>query len=136
MAGSILDDVKKVLGLDPTYTAFDPDIVLHINTVFTILNQLGVGPVGGFMIVDNTSTWDAYLADDLNLNSVKTYISMKVRLIFDSNTLTGPVINAMEKQIEELEWRLNVKREGESWTDPNPATTPPPDEEIYWWGTY
>lgn len=133
MAGSILDDVKKVLGLDPTYTAFDPDIILHINTVFTILSQLGIGPSTGYMIMGNTETWDAYLGTDLNLNSVKTYICVKVRMVFDPPT-TGFVIAAYEKQIEELEWRLNVKREGESWTDPNPATTPLPDGANSWWG--
>lgn len=130
MAGSILDDVKKVLGLDPTYTAFDPDIILHINTVFTVLNQIGIGPVGGFTIIDNTETWDAYLGSDLNLSSVKTYISLKVRLVFDSANLTGPVLSAMKEQIQELEWRLNVKREGESWTDPNP--TPPQVSGTCW----
>lgn len=135
MAGSILDDVKKVLGLDPTYTAFDPDIILHINTVFSTLNQLGIGPTAGYMIMGNTETWDAFLGADTLLNSVKTYICLKVRMVFDPPTI-GFVIDAFNAQIKELEWRLNVKREGESWTDPTPATTPPPDEEIYWWGTY
>jgi hypothetical protein len=135
VAGSILDDVKKVLGLDPTYTAFDPDIILHINTVFNTLNQLGIGPVGGYMIVDNTATWDAFIGTDILLNSVKTYIYLRVRMVFDPPA-SGFALDAFKEQIRELEFRLNVKREGESWTDPNPATTPPPDEEIYWWGTY
>lgn len=135
MAGSILDDVKKVLGLDPTYTAFDPDIILHINTVLNTLNQLGIGPVAGFMIVDNTATWDQLIGTDILLNSVKTYIYLRVRMVFDPPA-SGFALDAFKEQIRELEFRLNVKREGESWTDPNPATTPPPDEEIYWWGTY
>lgn len=135
MAGSILDDVKKVLGLDPTYTAFDPDIILHINTVFTVLSQLGVGPESGYMIMGNTETWDAYLGTDLNLNAVKTYICLKVRMVFDPPTI-GFVIDAFNNQIKELEWRLNVKREGASWTDPTPPVPPPPDWANSWWGTY
>lgn len=119
MTASILDSVKKVLGMDPSYTAFDPDVIMHINTMLSVLNQLGIGPDAGFMIEDNTATWDAFLSTDSRLNLVKTYVYLRVRLLFDPPT-TSFVIDAMAKQIAELEWRINVKREGESWTDPNP----------------
>lgn len=117
MEPSILKSVKKILGLDADYTAFDIDIVTHINTTFTILQQLGIGPVNGFAIEDDTATWDAFLGDDPKLNSVKSYIWLRVRLLFDPPQ-TSFVLQAMEKQIQELEWRLNVQRETTQWVNP------------------
>jgi hypothetical protein len=127
---SILDSTKKVLGVGPTDTSFDLDIMMHVNTVFSVLNQLGIGPDAGFMIEDNTATWDAFVGTDPRLNIVKTYTYLQVRLLFDPPT-TSFVIDSTTKRIQELEWRLNVKREGESWTDPNP--TPPPPMPQPWW---
>lgn len=124
MTTSILDDVKKISNIVLTDTAFDQDIILFVNGIFSTLNQLGVGPVNGFMITDSTTTWDAYIGTDLNLNDVKTYISLRVRLIFDPPA-TSFHTSSMQELVKELEWRLNVKREGESWTDPNPPSTPP-----------
>lgn len=132
MINSILDSVKKNLGLDPSYTVFDPDVTMHINSVFSTLNQLGIGPDNGFMIEDNSVTWDAFVGTDLKLNSVKTYTFLRVKMLFDPPQ-TSFVIDAMNKQIEEFEWRLNVKREGESWTDPNPTPTTPVDPEMWDW---
>lgn len=132
MPNSILDDVKKLLGIDPSYTAFDTDVIIHINSVFTILHGLGIGPTDGFMIMDNTVTWDAFIGTDLNLNSIKSYFFLRVRMLFDPPT-TSFVIESMNKQIEELEWRLSVKREGESWTDPNPPPPTFPETEPPWW---
>lgn len=129
MTNSILDSVKKVLGLDSSYTAFDDDVMLHINSVFSTLNQLGIGPDAGFMIEDNTATWDAFIGTDPRLNAVKTYTYLKVKAVFDPPP-TAIAVEAMERQIQEHEWRLNVKREGESWTDPNPA--PPPTPPLWW----
>lgn len=134
MENRILVNVKKLLGLDEAYTAFDLDIITHINTVFSLLNQLGIGPDAGFMIEDETATWDTYLVKsdatpDLLLNNVKTYMFMRVRLLFDPPT-TSFLVDAWKEQIKELEWRLNVKREGESWTDPDP--TPVPDPTSCW----
>jgi hypothetical protein len=129
---SILDSAKKVLGVGPTDTSFDLDIVMHINTVFSVLNQLGIGPDAGYMIEDNTATWGAFIGTDPRLNSVKTYVYLRVRLLFDPPT-TSFVIDSLTKQIQELEWRLNVKREGESWTDPLP---PPPPTPSTWWGEF
>jgi hypothetical protein len=124
VATSILTDVKKVLGIDVSYTAFDQDVLMHINTVFAILNQLGIGPDDGFMIEDASVTWDDYLAGDLRKNSVKTYIYLRVRLVFDTATTTAHVLTAMQNQIAELEGRLSILREGDSWTSPVPTPDP------------
>lgn len=128
MAGSILIEVKKFLGLDSAYEAFDLDIKTHINTVFTGLSAIGIGPAGGFMIEDNRTTWDEFIGTDLDLNSVKTYMYLRVRMIFDPPTV-GYVIDATKEEIKKLEWLLNVKREGESWVDPTPVTQP---TDRYW----
>lgn len=111
MTDSILDSTKKILGIDSDYTVFDLDIMTHINSVFSTLNQLGLGPEEGFMIEGSSETWDGFLGSDIRLNAVKTYVFLRVRLLFDPPT-TGFVITSMEKQIQELEWRLNVHREG------------------------
>ena len=108
MDDSILDSIKKILGMPPAYDAFDTDLVIHINSVFGILAQLGVGPEGGFSISDNTTLWKSYLGDSKDLEMVKSYIALKVRLIFDAPTI-GAVMDAMNEQIRELEWRLNVQ---------------------------
>jgi hypothetical protein len=118
MTDSILDSTKKVLNLDADYTSFDQDIIMHINAAFSTLNQLGVGPQSGFMIEDNEAVWFDFLAGDLRLNNVKTYVYLRVRMLFDPPTI-GYLVDAMQKQIEELEWRINVQRESIAWTDPD-----------------
>lgn len=105
---SILTSIKKVLGVYEEDTSFDVDIVMHINTVFMILRQMGIGPDNGFSIYDASSTWDEYLSDISLLESVKTYIALKVRLIFDPPT-SSAVTEAINRTITELEWRLNVQ---------------------------
>lgn len=127
MNESILTSTKKVLGLDETYEAFDEDIIMHINSVLGILNQIGIGPAAGFAIEDDEATWGDFIGDDLRLNSVKTYVYLRVRLLFDPPS-TSYVIEAMKEQIKELEWRLNVQREEGSWTDPMPVDQD--DEEL------
>lgn len=107
MSDSILNSTKKVLGVDADYDVFDLDILMHINSVFPTLTQLGIGPVNGFMIEDADATWWDFLGDNPNLNSVKTYVYLRVRLLFDPPS-TSFVITAMQEQIKELEWRLNV----------------------------
>lgn len=110
MTQSILTSTKLNLGIDESYTVFDQQIIDLINTAFMSLSQMGIGPATGFAISDANRTWDAFLGNDLNLNGVKTYIWLKVRLAFDPpNTSFG--INAMQEQVRELEWRLNVHRE-------------------------
>ena len=103
---SILDSIKKLLGIQPEYTSFDEDIIIAINTSFATLNQLGVGPEGGYMIEDNTQTWNDYITTT-NLNMVKTYIYLKSRLLFDPPT--GGVLDAIKNQLAELEFRLYVE---------------------------
>lgn len=124
MENSILKSTKKILGLDPEYTVFDLDIITHINSTFSTLTQLGVGPVDGFSIEDDSAEWADFINDDLKLNSVKTYVYLKVRLVFDTPT-TSYLIAAFEKQISELEWRLNVNREDTDWVDPDPPVVIP-----------
>ncbi len=104
---SILDSVKKDLGIMPDYTYFDPDIIMGINSAFSILTQLGVGPSSGFSITDNTTLWSDYIPDDLHLEMVKTYVSKKTKQFFDPPS-TGPIAEAHERVLKEMEWRINI----------------------------
>lgn len=106
---SILLLIKKKLGIAPDYHAFDEDIITDINTVLFSLNQIGVG-TEDFAIKDETTLWSDFLGESKNYEAVKTYIYIKVRLMFDPPT-SSFVITALEKQASELEWRLNVKYE-------------------------
>ena len=124
MINSILTSVKKNLGIEEDYTVFDHDIITHINTVFLTLNQLGVGPTEGFAITDKEAEWVDFMGTDPRLNAVKTYMYLCVRFVFDPPE-TSYLIQAQQKQIEMLEWRLNVHREDTEWTDPdNPEELP------------
>ena len=107
---SILDSIKKLLGIQPEYRAFDEDLIIHINTVFAILNQIGIGPQEGFFIVDETTNWDEYMSD-INQASVRTYVYLKVRLLFDPPG-SGILVDSINRMISELEWRLYL--EGDS----------------------
>jgi hypothetical protein len=111
LSDSILTSTKKVLGIAADYTAFDTDILLHINSVFSTLCQLGIGPELGFAIEDDEAVWTDFLDSDLRLNSVKTYMYLRVRMLFDPPT-TSFLQDSMKRQIEEFEWRLNVHHEG------------------------
>jgi len=118
MEESILISTKKILGLDSEYTPFDLDVITHINASFSTLNQLGVGPEEGFFIQDETAVWSDFIVPPNQLNLVKTYVYLKVRSIFDPPT-TSYLIEAVNNQIKEYEWRLNVFREWElDPTDP------------------
>lgn len=120
MEQSILTSTKKILGIDEAYTAFDLDIITHINSAFSTLTQLGIGPPQGFMIEDATAEWNEFIPDsDFQYNSVKSYVFLRVRQIFDPPS-TSYLIAAFNEQIKELEWRLNVYREESGWVDPNP----------------
>lgn len=107
MQDSILMTIRKLVCGDPYADHFDTDLFVHINACFSILNQLGVGPENGFVVTDETQSWSSYIADNHILNMVKTYITLKVRVIFDP-PLTSSVLEAMNKEISQLEWRLNV----------------------------
>lgn len=119
MEQSILISTKKILGIAEDYTVFDLDIITHINSAFSTLTQLGVGPAVGFMIEDDAAVWADFIEDDLQYNSVKSYVFLRVRQLFDPPS-TSYLISAVERQISELEWRLNVHREETGWVDPDP----------------
>lgn len=104
---SILTSIKKLLGIAEDYTQFDPDIIIHINTALMNLNQLGVGPVEGFSIEDATSIWTDFVSDMSKIEGVKTYVYLKVKLVFDP-PLSSAVIESYNRTIEQLEWRLNI----------------------------
>lgn len=110
METSILKSTKKVLGLAADYTAFDEDILMYINSAFSSLTQLGVGPAGGFTIEDEQKVWADLAVPSVQLDMVKTYIYLKVRMLFDPPT-TSFLIEAVNTQIKEHEWRLNMFRE-------------------------
>ena len=107
MQDSILMTIRKLVCGDPYANHFDTDLLVHINACFSILNQLGVGPESGFVVTDETQSWSSYVADNRTLNMVKTYVTLKVKKIFDP-PLTSSVLEAMDKEISQLEWRLNV----------------------------
>lgn len=120
MENSILKSTKKVLNIDPTSTVFDTDILMHINSVFFKLNQLGIGPVNGFRIEDDAPTWDQFYGDDPRYDAVKTYVYLNVRLLFDPPTV-GSHVESVKEQITEFGWRLSVMREETAWVNPNPG---------------
>lgn len=107
METSILTSIKKMLGIAEDYTEFDEDIITHINSVFLNLTQLGVGPEEGFMIEDDTTVWEDFIDDSIQLQAVKTYMYLKVKLLFDP-PLSSSVTESFTRMIAELEWRLNV----------------------------
>lgn len=121
MEESILKSIKKLLGITDEYTHFDTDIMIHINMVFSVLYQLGVGPSFPFKITGDTETWDMFMKtwktgeNRFDIDMVKTYIYLKVRLLFDppSNSSVAEAFNA---QAAELEWRLNVACD-ETWVE-------------------
>ena len=107
METSILTSIKKLLGVAEDYTEFDEDIMTHINSVFLNLTQLGVGPEEGFMIRDDTAVWEDFIDNNIQLQAVKTYMYLKVKLLFDP-PLSSSVTESFTRMIAELEWRLNV----------------------------
>lgn len=112
---SILTSIKKLLGISEDYEHFDADIIMHINSVLAILAQLGVGPEEGFSIRDKTKTWADFLGNDSTLlDGVRSYVYMKVRLMFDPPT-SSAVIESMTRLTNEFEWRLNVAGDITSW---------------------
>lgn len=107
MNDSILNTIKKLIGIDESYTQFDTDLIVHINSVFTILQQLGYGPENGFSITDASTTWGEY-TDATQLNLIQTYIFLQVRLLFDSGSLNSASMEMIKQKIAEFEWRINV----------------------------
>ena len=108
---SILTSIKKLLGISEEYNHFDPDIIIHINSVFLALKQIGIGPEEGFSISDEFATWDDFLPEgNTNLEAVKSYIHIKVRMLFDPPA-SSVVMEAMNRMANEIEWRLNTEVE-------------------------
>lgn len=113
MPESILTSIKKLLGITEEYAHFDADIIMHVNTVFMILAQLGVGPSEGFSISDASAVWSDFLPDGANLEAVKSYTFQKVKLLFDPPQ-SSAVLDAIKQSVSELEWRLNIEAESGS----------------------
>lgn len=107
MDESILNSIKKLLGIAEDYNYFDQDIIMDINAALMILTQLGVGPSKGFLITDDSDTWNDFVNNGGNLGSIQSYVYMKVKLMFDppQNSFT---VDSMTKLVNEFEWRLNV----------------------------
>lgn len=120
---SILTSIKKLLGISEEYEHFDADLIMHINSVFSILTQIGVGSSDGFMIEDKNAIWKDFIDNEAKLMLVKSYMHLKVKLLFDP-PLSSSVMECYKAQISEYEWRLNVVAENDSKPDPD-------DPEIY-----
>lgn len=108
---SILNSVKKTIGINQDDATFDTDIIIYINASLMSLQQLGVGPSSGYVVVDDTQLWSDLLSGRYDLESVKAYVSLKVKLMFDPPS-TGYVVDAITRQISEFEWRINSQIEG------------------------
>ena len=110
---SILTSIKKMLDIGEAYDEFDANIIMHINSVFADLTQMGVGPAEGFMIEDDSAIWDDFITDNMLLNSVKSYIGLRVKLLFDPASIGSSTLASYERQIAQWEWRLHVAAESE-----------------------
>lgn len=109
--GSILEITKKLLGLTKEYDSFDTDIIVHINTVFSNLTQMGIGPEEGFTITGYSETWDQFItSSELKTQQVKSYMALKVKSLFDPSA-NGNVSEAIKNAISEMEYRLYVEEE-------------------------
>lgn len=107
MNESILDSVKKVCGINYDYTAFDEEIILHTNSILMVINQIGIGGDRPFVIHGEEEAWSDFLEDDSTIEAVKTYVGLRVKVIFD-HTLSSSVVNSINEITKELEWRLYV----------------------------
>lgn len=128
---SILKTIKQMLMLGTAQSAFDLDIIIHINSALSALRQLGIGPDEGYRITGETETWTLFLAGKDDLDAVKSYVLIKVRLAFDPPG-TSFVIAAFQEQLRELEFRINVHREEREnpWEPTSPPSSLDPGTEI------
>ena len=113
---SILTSIKKLLGIAEEYKQFDADIIMNINSVFADLAQMGVGPSKGFAIWDDTAIWDDFISDDMLLQSVISYMNLRVKILFDPNSIGSSTLASYERQIAQWEWRLNIAVENKENT--------------------
>lgn len=130
MEQSILTSTKKVLQIGPDDESFDLDIITHINSAFSTLHDLGVGPAEGFTIEDDEAEWADFLSvdDNMQLSRVKTFVLLHARLLFDPPATTFH-LNAAQEQLQEVTWRLSVNREGVDWVDPDPPEAS--DDDVF-----
>lgn len=108
---SILESIKKLLGIPEDYRHFDQDVVMHVNSALLSLKQIGVGPEGGFAVTGPDETWGLLLSDAADMEAVKSYVYLKVRLLFDPPQ-SSALIEAIKAQAAELEWRLLLEADG------------------------
>jgi hypothetical protein len=130
MEQSILKSVKKAVGIGDDDESFDLDILMHINSEFSNLCDMGVGPEEGFVVEDDSLEWGDFLdaeEERVKLSKVKMAVILRTRLLFDPPT-TSFLLDALKAQLQEMEWRLNVNREHEAWEDPNPPVIPVVEE--------
>lgn len=113
---SILTSIKKMLGIGAEYEHFDDDIIMHINSVFADLTQMGVGPSEGYMIEDEGNLWSEFTSDNILLNSVKSYMNLRVKLLFDPASIGSSTLASYERQISQWEWRLHIAAESAETT--------------------
>ncbi len=109
---SILTSIKKMLGIIETYTDFDPELIIFINSILSVATSLGVGPAEGFIITDKDQKWSDWFAEDNELETIKSYVYLRVRMLFDPPT-NSAVTKSFEQTIKELEWRLMVATDPE-----------------------
>lgn len=129
---SILQSTKKLLGLSHDYDAFDLDIITHINSAFSTLYQAGVGPLSGFYITDASDTWDRFIGNKMHINDVKSYVYLKVRLLWDPPANSFGIASS-EKMLEEFIWRLNVADDISHVLQSSLTPTPPTDQQGLFW---
>lgn len=108
LENSILSSIKKSLGLEPEVIQFDPDIIICINSILNVLTQIGVGPIKGFSIQSEVETWEDFIGEDKRLNMIKSYIIMKVKLMFDPPSIAA-VLTSYQEMIKEYECRLSYQ---------------------------
>lgn len=113
---SILNSIKQVLNINADDKTFDVDVIMHINAAFSTLSQLGVGPQDGLFVTSEAQTWSSFEVPENQLHMAKSYVFLKVKSLFDPPS-TGFHTTAMDRQIEQFEWRLNMLRE-EALPDP------------------
>lgn len=107
---SILNSIKQQIGITNECVEFDESLIIHINSAFFVLNQLGVGPEDPFSITDSSTSWSDFLNGDTSIEAVKTYMALKVQLLFDPPS-SSALLDAKNRQLSEFEWRLNISAE-------------------------
>lgn len=129
MEESILRSIKKLLGIGADYTAFDQDVMMHINSVFAVMHQIGASPPDGFVITGNDETWSDFLADRKHLELVRSYMYLQVKVLFDPPT-TSFALDSINRVGKEYEWRLSILEN--AFTNGNGGSTPGVGEAYIW----